>query len=116
MAKEVQSAEDFSVDRIYITSERIKQFIDIKNVAVELNIFENINMPYLTGSVLILDDNNIFNAIDFQGTERLNVELSIPVDGAPTISKTFIMNRIEKVHKSNDKTSMLLFNLIDWIL
>ena len=113
MAKEVQSAEDFSVDRIYITSERIKQFIDIKNVAVELNIFENINMPFLTGSVLILDDNNIFNAIDFQGTERLNVELSMPVDGAPTISKTFIMNRIEKVHKSNDKTSMLLFNLIE---
>lgn len=113
MVKEVQSAEDFSIDGIFITSERIKQSIDIKHVAVELNIFENINMPYLTGSILILDDNNLFSAVDFQGTERLTVELSMPVQGAPTISKTFVMYRIEKIHKSNDKTAMLLFNLIE---
>jgi len=113
MVKEVQSAEDFSIDRIRITSERFREFIDIKQVTIEVNIFENINMPYLTGSILILDDNGLFTAADFQGTERLEIDLSLPVNGAQTISKTFIMNRLEKINKSNDNTSMLLFNLIE---
>jgi hypothetical protein len=113
MVKEIQSAEDFSVDRIHITSERFREFIDIKKVTIEVNIFENIRMPYLTGSILILDDNGLFTAADFQGTERLEIDVSLPIDGAQTMSKTFIMNRLEKINKSNDNTSMLLFNLIE---
>ena len=113
MVKEVQSAEDFSLDRIHIKSERFREFIDIKKVTIEVNIFENIRMPYLTGSIMILDDNGLFTAADFQGTERLEIDLSLPIDGAQTMTKTFIMNRLEKINKSNDNTSMLLFNLIE---
>ena len=113
MVKEVQSAEDFSLDKIHITSERFREFIDIKKVTIEVNIFENIRMPYLTGSILILDDNGLFTAADFQGTERLEIDVSLPIDGAQTMSKTFIMSRLEKINKSNDNTSMLLFNLIE---
>jgi hypothetical protein len=113
MASGIQSAEDFSVESIRITSERFREALEIKKVTIELNIFENIRMPYLTGSILILDDNGLYTAADFQGTERLQVDLSLPADGAVTISKTFIMNRIEKVQKSNDQTAMLLFNLIE---
>ena len=91
MVKEVQSAEDFSLDRIHITSERFREFIDIKKVTIEVNIFENIRMPYLTGSILILDDNGLFTAADFQGTERLEIDVSLPIDGAQTMSKTFII-------------------------
>jgi len=113
MVKEVQSAEDFSLDKIHITSERFREFIDIKKVTIEVNIFENIRMPYLTGSILILDDNGLFTAADFQGTERLEIDVSLPIDGAQTMTKTFIMSRLEKINKSNDNTSMLLFNLIE---
>lgn len=113
MVKQLQSAEDFSLDRIYISSERFREIIDIKNVTIEVNIFENIHMPYLTGSIMILDDNALFTAADFQGTERLYVEFSLPINGASSISKTFIMSRIQKIEKSNDNTTMLLFDLIE---
>lgn len=113
MVKQLQSAEDFSLDRIFISSERFREIIDIKNITIEINIYENIHMPYLTGSIMILDDNALFTAADFQGTEKLTVELSLPINGATPISKTFVMNRIEKIQKSNDNTTMLLFNLIE---
>jgi len=113
MPKEIQSAEDFTLNKAYITSNRFLQVIDVKKVTIEINIYENIRMPYLTGSIMILDDNGLFTAADFQGTEKLLLEFSLPMNGAYTISKTFIMNRVEKVQKSNDNTSMLLFNLIE---
>ena len=42
MASGIQSAEDFSVESIRITSERFREALEIKKVTIELNIFENI--------------------------------------------------------------------------
>ena len=52
--------------------------IDIKSLVQELNIYESIYKPAITGSVVIVDATNLINKLPIQGTERLSFKLSTP--------------------------------------
>ena len=89
---------------------------DLRSLIAELNIFESLDKPYLTGSVSILDDKAIFDAIQFQGTERLRIKMaSVENELDVVFERTFMMTGIERVRKTNAnaKSSMYLFTLID---
>ena len=57
----VQSPEDFRLIGVTLTSNRFPNSIDLKNLTVEINVFESILTPYLTGSIIILDDNKLYD-------------------------------------------------------
>ena len=48
---------------------------------IELNIFEDIEVSALTGSMVIVDSSNIITGAPLQGNERLSFKLSTPADG-----------------------------------
>jgi hypothetical protein len=79
MAKTTQS-QQFKITEAAITADRIggfnANFFDVRTSIAELNIFESLDKPYLTGTVVILDDKALFDKINFQGTERFEVEMS----------------------------------------
>ena len=116
MRKQIQSAEDFNLKRVVINSDRFNTEIDITNITVEINIYENIYSMYLTGSIMIVDDNGLFSFADFQGTERLTVELGSPDPSDATLSKTFIMNKIDRTAQTNDHTKVIAVTLIEDVL
>lgn len=116
MRKQIQSAEDFNLKRVVINSDRFNTEIDITNITVEINIYENLYSMYLTGSIMIVDDNGLFSFADFQGTERLTVEIGSPDPTDATLSKTFIMNKIDRTTQTNDHTKVLAITLIEDVL
>lgn len=116
---EILSAESVEIVEISIRSER---FLEGKSlflagrsggsVGVELEIYENIYMPYLTGNLLVQDDNDIYRIAQIQGTERVHVLFHSP--GSPTlIEKVFIITNVQKSIKVNDNLSQLLLELIE---
>ena len=89
---------------------------DLRSLIAELNVFESLDKPYLTGTVAVLDDKAIFDSIQFQGTERLRIKMaSVDNERDVVFERTFMMTGIERVRKTNDtgKSSMYLFTLLD---
>lgn len=108
----VQSPEDFRLIGVTLTSDRFPSAIDLKNITIEINIFETIANPYLTGSLLIVDDNKLYDTISFQGTERINVIFSL-AETTDQIEKNFVITRVPVTRKVNDYSSVVQFDLIE---
>ena len=81
-------------------------------VGVELEIYENIYMPYLTGRILIQDDNDIYRVAEIKGTERVIVQFASPSSGA-LIEKVFIISEVQRNIKVNDQLAHLLLELTE---
>ena len=122
MAKRNQSSQ-FKITEVVISADRMGGFdaqsFDITSQVIELNLFENLDNPYIQGTVLLSDDKALFDRIGFYGTERMKVTIC-PVDNdlTPVMSRTFIMRRIIKERKANDsgKSTVYQFELVDELL
>lgn len=116
----IQSPEQVKIVEISLQSEKfarpfILAGIDTSTPIVsELNIYENITRPYLTGSIVIQDDIDLLRKIKFDGTERVKVIVSFPSDEySNNITKTFIAANIINATKINDYTTVVAINLIE---
>tara|TARA_A200000159_G_scaffold21439_1_gene18295 strand:- start:16989 stop:18344 length:1356 start_codon:yes stop_codon:yes gene_type:complete len=113
-------SQQFKITEASITADRIGgfggNFFDVRTSVSELNIYESLDKPYLTGTVVVLDDKALFDTMDFQGTERFRVKMaSVDNDLDTVFERTFIMTGIERSVKSNDngKSSIFVFTLLD---
>ena len=110
-----QSASDYVLEKAIITSSAFidGEEIDIRNVITDIEIFETLDKPYLTGNVVLMDDNNLYNTINFSGAERLSLEFTLPGGETAPISKTFVIHKTIKNIRANDRTTAVAFRLIE---
>jgi hypothetical protein len=109
-----QTAEDFQLLEVSITSNRLDPTTyNITPVTTEINIFESIDEFYLTGSIMFVDDNDIFSTVDFKGTERVKLRFKIPDPQAPEIVKHFVVSGVTKTQKTNDFANVILLSIIE---
>ena len=111
-------SSQFSITKCEITADRFggfeEKFFDVKTSVLELNIFESLEKPYLTGNISIADDKGLFDLINFDGTERIKLEVAGTGKNIdPVFERTMIMTSIETSVKVEDNVSILKFNLID---
>ena len=108
----VQSPDEFRLIGVTLTSDRLTRPLDLKNVTIEFNIFEDIRNPYLTGSLIILDDNQLYDSISIQGTERITISVSLG-ETTDQIEKNFVITNVKKTVKTNDYSAVLQFEMIE---
>ena len=120
MGSKTTQSQQFKITKAEISADRLGGLnvntFDVRTSIAELNIFESLDKPYLTGSVVILDDKSLFDRISFQGSERFTIEMASVDNTLDTVfSRTFIMTGVEDQVKSNDngKSSMYSFTLLD---
>lgn len=87
--------------------------IELKNIITDIEIYEHLDKPYLTGNVIIVDDSNVYTSIDFSGSEKLSLKFKLPDDDFNSIEKDFIVEKTIKNARGNDKTSAILFHIIE---
>ena len=64
------------ISAVLSTSDRLSNIeVDLKNVIVSFQIYENIEIPYLSADFVMIDRNNIIMDFDFQGGEKLTLEI-----------------------------------------
>lgn len=112
MSENSQSSSKYEYTTANIINETQGTNIDVRSVITELELYENINNTGITGKILIVDNQNLFNEIKLTGTESLELVVSSPADTTP-ISKTFIMSRISGVSIANETTTAYVFTLIE---
>ena len=69
---------DFQIESVVVTADRLdfgQREFDISNVISEINIFEMVDKPFLTGTILFLDNANLFNDINWLGTEKISMTI-----------------------------------------
>ena len=73
----IESKTDYQILNAVITnSDRNSDFsTDIKRLISSFQIFEHIEKPYLTAEVVFADTANIVQDVDFQGGEKLTLEI-----------------------------------------
>lgn len=111
----------YKITQAYITSEGMggedeSNRININSNIVELVFFENIEKPYISGQIVVTDDQGFVDGMGFSGTERLFIEIaSEDKTLVPVMSRSFIMTSIDQVIKSSDqgKASVYMFTFMD---
>lgn len=89
--------------------------VDVRTSLSELTIFEDIEKPFLTGTILITDTQNFVSQMGFTGTERFTVVISDGSTTTTTKPKTFILTKIIRSERTNDYTTVYAFQMIEEI-
>ena len=119
---QIQSAEQIDIIRVTLFSERFREgtvlhFAGMEvdaPTALEINVFESIALPYLTGSLVLQDDNDVYRLARLNGTERLHVVFKNPSENsAGMIEKTFMLTSLKQSAKGTDTSTTLYIQLLE---
>lgn len=110
----------YLLDRVFFTADRLPQFdpnqggipLDLKGSVAELNIFENLELPYLTGSIAIVDDTSFKNTLGIKGSERLEIGIKGNESAEPIIKK-FMITGVASNVSVNERTDVHILTLIE---
>lgn len=108
--------QQYKIASAIISADRFAgQTADVANMIVELDLFEDLEKPYLTGSLVLIDDAGLFDAFSFRGSERITLTvLSIDKVEEPFINeRTFVMSKVERTKRANDRTEVHLISLVE---
>lgn len=88
--------------------------IDIRQNIIQVSFFEHLNKPYIDASVALIDDFGLRSSLGTQGTERLQLVIAHAEQPTlPIIVKTFFFAAVKDVQKTNDRSEILLLDLVE---
>jgi len=106
----------YILDKVELTADRLSNgevtIYDLSGSVAELNIFENIELPYLTGTIAIVDDVGFRSFIGIKGSEKLLITLRAS-KAAPVINKEFMVTGLATNISVNERTDVHILTLIE---
>ena len=112
MEKEI-TPFDFEILECMISADRLNFTVDLARVVAEINIFEHIDKPFLTGNIVFNDNANLYNEINWQGTEYLDLKIRTSPAADFTINRKFRITKVVQSVKSNDQNETFMMDFID---
>lgn len=116
MSNPTRAAEhltDFEFESVLFRSERLGQTVELRNVITDLDIFEHIDKPYLTGNISFTDNSGFLARADILGAETITIKIRSNRQDTITISKQFYIDKVILNQKTNDNTDFLVFHIIE---
>ena len=113
----VESQVEAKITQAVISSDRTDFSVDIAKVISDFEIFENISNPYLTASVIFVDQENIVQDMDLQGGEKLTFSF-VHVEEASKgneITKEFVIDSIKNITKSGERDEVVRIHCTEYI-
>jgi len=114
----VESRSDYQLLSAIITNSdrNIDLSADIKRLISSFQIFEHIEKSYLTAEVVFADTANLLQDMDFQGGEKLTLELcqSEERDEGFNIKKEFLINKIENITRADEVTDAVVLHCVEY--
>ncbi len=86
--------------------------VDISKSIAELNIFESVELPYLTGTCALVDDVRFRDVIGVKGSERLTFTI-LATENATPIIKTFMITGIATNTTANERAEVHTLTLME---
>ena len=110
------SQSQYIIDSAIFTADRNPSLdnkpIDISKSIAELNIFESVELPYLTGTCALVDDVRFRDVVGIKGSERVTFTI-LASENAEPIIKTFMITGIASNISVNERTELHTLTLIE---
>ena len=114
----VETRSDYQLLSAVITNSdrNIDLSVDIKRLISSFQIFEHIEKSYLTAEVVFADTSNLVQDMDFQGGEKLTLEISHSEERNEgfSIKKEFLINRIENITRADEVTDAVMLHCVEY--
>lgn len=104
---------DFRFQSVLFTSPRLDLPVELNNAVTDLEIFEDLNFPYLTGRITIVDDSGFLTDTDIIGAETIFIKIISTRENSKSFTKTFYISGILSTTKVSDTAESHTFNLIE---
>jgi len=101
----------FQIQEILFDSGRHDQPFDIGPSVIELNIFEDIEKPYLTGTMLQVDNVGFKSTVGITGAERISITFKAAT--GTLLTRKFIITAVQKEVASGERTDVRLLSFIE---
>lgn len=110
---ELRFAGDVTVPSVMIIGAK-GQFLDIKGMMLEIQIFEDIQSPFITGKIILQDSMDLINYFPFIGQEFIRLEIRTPLftDDKKIINETFYLYKLTNREQVGDKAVMYELHFI----
>jgi len=109
---EHQAPNRYTLGDIIIDGERFDEPYNVAAIMIELNLFENLDIPYITGSILLSDSAALSTIINFNGQETITI--NVAVNDEEPLKKTFIIHAVGNTIKSgSNQSSIILLHFIE---
>jgi len=110
---ESQHAGDYIVRSFLIYSYRHNKPIELKSHVDEIEIFESIGSPYLTGNFTMKDDMRFYDGVGINGSEMIVITLESPENVGHQIIKRFSIVEVSSTAKSADNIEALQIKICE---
>ena len=111
--------DDFELIEVLYTSDRdVSIAYDLVNMITDFEIFEHIDKPFISAQFALLDTVNFVQSVDLQGGEKIKLTIQskeTEVD-ADTIVKNFIVDKVVKSQRADDKTEVFYIHCFEDIV
>lgn len=109
---------EYNIVSAILTSGRISEgvLVDLKYNISQFEIYESINKPYVTAKIFLLDHNNLIQGLDFSGGEKITLTIAHSEEEGSgfEIKKEFLIDRIESIVKTDERTEAVIFHCIEY--
>jgi len=103
-----QSGSDWFISKALLTAPRALADFDIRNVITDIEIFEHIEKPFITGTIILVDVERVIERFDIQGAESLELEIQrTSSNQIKPILKKFVIDSIKSVKRANETSAVV---------
>ena len=103
----IDTGEPVSFTSIFIVTEKLPingGRVDITEGVSNIDIYEHLDKPYLTGAITFNDNKDIISSLDVGGGEKVEITLQSTRDYSEPVSKTFYLDTIVAASKLDDNS------------
>lgn len=106
---------DYDIEYIAIRVNRgssTPELYDLTKIFAEINVFESLAVPYITGNLTLADSDGISSLVRFNGTEKLLISLKV---GSAVLKKEFFITGMKHYEKTaeNDGASAYTLDFVE---
>src|SRR6056300_429525 len=98
---------------VLLESERLQVPFELKNLVTDMDIFEHLNLPYLTALLSFVDTDDVFTSSDILGGEKIKIEIQSNREDTLPIKKTFYVLEVSSIIRTNDRAQVINLQLIE---
>lgn len=102
----------FKYEKAELTADR-GGILDLRDAILEFNVFERIDKNYLTAELIFIDNVNINEIVNWQGTEQFEIEIHNTRDYETAFKKKFIVVQINESKKGQDAAAVYSLQLVE---
>jgi hypothetical protein len=104
---------DYTLVSVLIESDRLNKSVEVKNTVTDIDIYEHLDKPYLTGTLAFLDTTNAYTQMDVLGAESVTIKIRSTREDAAVITKKFIISKVIASQKANENSDMLVIQMVE---